>query len=51
MTYLATNLATPSLKQQLSLLFRQFDRNNDGQLSKDELLQGLTLLFQSAALA
>lgn len=38
MSYLGTQLANKEEKMRLTEIFKQFDKNGDGVLSKDELI-------------
>ena len=42
MSYLANQLSSKEEKARLTEIFKSFDKNNDGVLSKDELIQGYT---------
>ena len=44
MSFLGTQLANKEEKMRLTEIFKQFDKNGDGVLSKDELIQGYTIL-------
>ena len=48
MSYLANQLSTQDEKQKLTEIFKAFDKNNDGVLSRNELIQGYTKLYGSA---
>lgn len=45
MSFLATQLSNKEERQKLTEIFKSFDRNNDGILSKEELIQGYTQLY------
>lgn len=47
MAYLATQLSNKEEKASLTEIFKNFDKNNDGVLSKDELIQGYAQLYGS----
>ena len=46
-SYLATQLSNKEEKASLTKIFKNFDKNNDGVLSKDELIQGYSQLYGS----
>jgi Ca2+-binding EF-hand superfamily protein len=48
MSYLANQLSSKEDKARLTEIFKSFDKNNDGVLSKDEFIQGYTQLYGSA---
>ena len=47
MSFLATQLSNKEEKAQLTEIFKSFDKNHDGILSKDELIQGYAQLYGS----
>jgi calcium-dependent protein kinase len=48
MSFLATQLSNKEEKAKLTEIFKSFDKNHDGILSKDELIQGYAQLYGSA---
>lgn len=42
MSYLANQLSSYEDKQKLTEIFKSFDKNNDGVLSREELVTGYT---------
>jgi len=51
LTYIASHLSTNEEKERLRSLFNSLDRNNDGQLSRDEIIQGYTKYFGNSDVA
>lgn len=47
MSYLANQLSSKEEKSRLTEIFKSFDKNNDGVLSRDELINGYTQLYGS----
>lgn len=47
MSYLATQLSNKEEKAKLTKIFKSFDRNGDGVLSREELIQGYAQLYGS----
>lgn len=47
MSYLATQLSNKEEKAKLTEIFKSFDKNNDGVLSKEELILGYAQLYGS----
>lgn len=47
MSYLATQLSNKEEKAKLTEIFKSFDKNGDGVLSKEELVQGYAQLYNS----
>ena len=47
MSFLATQLSNKEEKAQLTEIFKSFDKNHDGILSKEELIQGYAQLHGS----
>jgi calcium-dependent protein kinase len=47
MSYLATQLSNKEEKAKLTEIFKSFDKNGDGVLSKEELIQGYAQLYNS----
>ncbi len=48
MSFLATQLSNKEEKAKLTEIFKSFDKNHDGILSKEELIQGYAQLYGSA---
>ena len=48
MSFLATQLSNKEEKAKLTEIFKSFDRNHDGILSREELIQGYTQLYGSS---
>ena len=51
MSYLGTQLASKEEKAKLTEIFKQFDANADGQLSREELIAGYAQMYGSKAKA
>ena len=51
LTFFASHLQTKSEEKRLRNLFKQFDKNGDGELSKEELIDGLTAHYNDRAKA
>jgi len=51
LTYIASQLSSSQEKDKLKDIFTSFDKNNDGQLSRDELIIGYTELLGNKDLA
>ncbi len=47
MSYLANQLSSKEERASLTEIFKSFDKNGDGVLSKDELISGYTMLYGS----
>eukprot|EP00347_Sterkiella_histriomuscorum_P018781 403344202 len=47
MSYLANQLSSKEEKQKLTEIFKSFDKNNDGVLSREELINGYSTLYGS----
>lgn len=46
MTYLATHVINKEEEKKMRQIFELFDSNHDGQLSKEELIEGYKMLFE-----
>lgn len=42
---MSSQLSSKEDRQRLNEIFKAFDKNNDGQLSREELIQGYTQLY------
>lgn len=47
MSYLANQLSSKEDKARLTEIFKSFDKNNDGVLSREELINGYSQLYGS----
>jgi calcium-dependent protein kinase len=47
MSFLATQLSNREEKAKLTEIFKSFDKNHDGFLSREELIQGYAMLYGS----
>jgi len=46
-SYMATQFASKDERARLNEIFKAFDKNNDGVLSREELIAGYTIMYGS----